>query len=156
MTEKVSNATILGEIVWLLTKSKLHREWAIGSVDQWIMPALLHQQFRLYHDNGKPVGYVAWAHMSKDVEQAYVKNTRMLNPDDWKSGNRLWFIDFITPFGHARQVTRDLKSNVFPNDVGRVLRWRQGSDTLSIFYVHGRDAIKQAGDRAISSTVELS
>jgi len=156
LSDKVtSNAQILGEVVWLLTKSNLHRDWSIASIEQWVMPAISKQRFRLYHEGDKPVGYVSWAHMSQRAEKAYVKNTRLLSPDDWESGDRLWFVDFITPFGHAMRVTRDLKSSVFPDDVGRVLRWREDSDVLSIFYVHGRNMIEKAKDRKISTTVEL-
>lgn len=64
--------------------------------------------------------------MSQGVEEAFVLNTSNLQPKDWQSGDRIWFIDWIAPFGGTREMTRDLKENVFPNDVGRFLRMKEG------------------------------
>lgn len=123
----ISNAALLGEIIWLLSYSELHREWPIGSIQQWVFPALLHNQFRVYRRDGKPRGYVSWAWMSKEVEEAYVLNTANLEPADWKSGQRGWLIDYVAPFG----------------------------DTMHIRYLHGAKAIDKARDWDNNPTVEL-
>lgn len=152
----VSNSAILGEVTWLLSHSTLHQEWPIGSIQQWVLPAVLHKQFRIYRQNGKPIGYVSWAWLSKDVEEAYVLNTSSLQPKDWKSGDRGWVIDFVTPFGSASRIARDLKTGIFKNDVGRSLRVRPGSDTIQIQYLHGANAVEKARNREFSPTVELA
>jgi cytolysin-activating lysine-acyltransferase len=151
----MSNATILGEIVWLLSYSNLHQDWPIGSIQQWVLPALLHNQFRIYRRSGKPRGFVSWAWMSKDVEEAFVLNTSSLRPGDWKSGNRGWIIDFVAPFGDAKAIAHDLKYNIFPNDVGRYLRIKKGSDTIQIRYLHGANAVAKSKDPKYNPTVEL-
>lgn len=153
--ETDTNARILGEVVWLMSQTALHKNWPLSSVHWWIAPALRHNQYRVYRQGNLPVGYVAWAYMSEDVERRYVKNTMSLTPTDWRSGDRLWFIDFIAPGGGASAITKDLKENVFPDGTGRVLRWREGNDTLSIFYVHGKNAVKRARDPDFSPTVRL-
>ena len=155
MENVINNATVLGEIVWVMSHSKLHSEWELASIHKWVVPAMVHQQFRLYKENDKPVAFVSWAYLSQRAENAYVRNTRALTADDWKSGDRGWIMDFVAPFGHAKQMSRDLKYNIFVNDVGRSLRWREGSDTLTINYLHGAKAIDKAQDRTISTTVEL-
>lgn len=151
----VSNTSVLGEMTWLYSNSRIHREWPIGSIQQWLLPPLLTKQFRVYRKGDKPIGFVTWAWMSKEVEEAYVLNTASLQPKDWKSGDRGWIIDWVVPFGGTRQVAFDLKHNIFPNDVGRFLRIREGSDTLKICYVHGAKAIDKARDRKLNPTVEL-
>ena len=85
-----TNMTMLGEVVWLMAHSKLHKGWPMASIFQWVVPALMHKQCRLYRRDGRPVAYVAWARMSKEVEEAYVLNPRSLNPKDWTSGERGW------------------------------------------------------------------
>ncbi len=150
-----TNATILGEVIWLLSYSSLHQSWPICSVHQWIFPALMHNNFRIYRRGGKPRGFVSWAWMSKDIEEAYVLNTSSLRHDGWKSGNRGWIIDFVAPFGDAKAILYDLRHNIFPDEVGRYLRIKDGSDTIQIRYLHGAKAVIKARDRQKNPTVEL-
>lgn len=152
----VSNASLLGEVAWILSYSELHREWPIGSIQQWVFPALLHKQFRIYRLNGKPRGYVSWAWMSKEVEEAYVLNTASLKPADWKSGNRGWIVDYVAPFGDARAIAKDLRNNIFANDVGRILRVKKGCDTMKISYIHGAKAVSKARDWDNNPTVAIT
>lgn len=151
----ISNTTLLGEMVWLYSLSDLHKNWSIASIHQWLLPAILHKQFRIYHENGKPIGLVTWAWMSKEVEEAYVMNTKSLQPKDWKSGDRLWGIDWIAPHGHTKQMSRDIKHNLFPNEVARFLRAKKASDTLKIFYLHGTNARKKSQNWNQNPTVRL-
>lgn len=127
----------------------------MGSIQQWLLPAILTRQMRLYRQNGKPHAFVTWAWLSAEIEEAYVLNTASLQPKDWKSGNRGWIIDWVAPFGGTRDIASDLKQNVFRNDVGRFLRLKEGSDTLKIVYVHGANAIDKARDPTLSPTVNL-
>jgi cytolysin-activating lysine-acyltransferase len=62
--------------------------------------------------------------MSKEIEEAYVLDTSSLRPDGWNAGDRIWIIDFVAPFGDIKEITRDMKCNLFPDDVGRYLRVR--------------------------------
>lgn len=149
------SSAVLGEMTWLYSMSELHRTWPIGSIHQWILPALMHKQYRIYHKGKKPVGLITWARMSKEVETAYVRNTRSLQPKDWNSGDRLWGLDLIAPFGDGKRIIQDLRINVFADEVGRFLRVRKGDDTMRIMYVHGAKAVKKARDREQHPTVDL-
>ncbi len=150
-----TNMTMLGEVVWLMAHSSLHRGWPVDSIMQWIIPALLHKQYRLYHKRGRPVAYVAWASLSKEVEEAYVLNPRSLQPKDWVSGERRWVIDWIAPFGDSAAVIRDLREGMFRDEVGRALRVKPGSDEMRIVYLHGANARIKAGNEALNPTVDL-
>ena len=35
---------------------------------------------------------------------------------DWKSGDKLWVVEVIAPFGAAEELVKDLKTHVFPNE----------------------------------------
>jgi cytolysin-activating lysine-acyltransferase len=150
-----TNTTMLGEIVWLMAHSTLHRGWPIESIMQWVIPALLHQQCRLYHRSGRPVAYVAWARLSREVEESYVLNPRSLQPKDWVSGERHWVIDWIAPFGDSNAVIRDLREGLFRDEVGRALRVKPGSDEMRIIYLHGANARIKAGNEEFNPTVDL-
>lgn len=150
-----SATTILGEMVWLYSMSEMHRTWPMGAIHQWLMPAIMHKQFKLYHRGKKPVGLVTWAKMTAKAETAYVRNTRSLQPKDWVGGDRNWIIDFIAPFGDALRIGHDLRTNIFPDEVGRILQVRKDSDTMKIAYIHGINAVEKARDWDKNPTVDL-
>lgn len=152
----IPSSAIMGEMVWLYSMSKMHRGWPISSIHQWLVPALMYKQYRIYHKGSKPVGLVTWGWFSKEVEEAYVRNPRMLSPKDWQSGDRGWLLDFIAPFGDALRIGADLKSTVFAEHMGRYLRVKGGSDTMKISYLHGRKRVKDAKDHSKNPTVHLT
>ncbi|WP_371818808.1 toxin-activating lysine-acyltransferase [Rhodomicrobium sp. Az07] len=39
---------------------------------------------------------------------------RAWRPADWKSGNKLWLVDIVAPFGGQDAMLTDLKEKVFP------------------------------------------
>lgn len=151
----IPSSAVLGEMVWLYSMSEMHRHWPIGSIHQWLLPALINKQYRIYHVGKKPVGLVTWAHMTAEAETAYVRNARSLQPKDWTGGDRNWVIDFIAPFGDALRIGHDLRTNVFPNEVGRILQVKKGSDTMKIAYIHGIKAVDKARDWNANPTVDL-
>lgn len=150
-----TNMSMLGEIVWLMAHSELHRGWPIASIFQWVVPALMHKQCRLYRREGRPVAYVAWAYLSQDVEEAYALNPKSLQPKDWRSGERFWVIDWIAPFGDSATVMKDLREGIFKDEVGRALRVKPGSDEMQIIYVHGVNASDKARDCMLNPPVDL-
>lgn len=146
---------MLGEVAWLLAHSTLHRAWPLDSLLQWVAPALALKQCRVYHRDERPVAYVSWARLAKPVEEAYALNPRSLRPADWNSGDRLWVIDLVAPFGDGTAVLRDLRAGLFRNEVVRALRVRPGSDEMRIIYLHGLDAAAKARDTALNPPVDL-
>ena len=150
-----TNMAMLGEVVWLMAHSKLHKDWPVASIFQWVLPALVHKQCRLYRRNGRPIAYVAWARMTKDVEESYVLNPRSLNPKDWVGGDRGWLVDWIAPFGDSAFVMKDLREGLFKDEVGRALRVKPGSDEMQIIYIHGANAVAKAQDPKLNPVVDL-
>lgn len=150
------NSAVLGEITWLMAQSEMHKEWPIASIMQWVVPALLNNQYRLYRQGDKPIGYVSWGWFSEEVEKGYALDPTSLQPMNWKSGDRLWLLDWIAPVGGTSEIARDLKNNIFPNEVGRALRWKTTSDTMNIFYLHGKNAVEKSRDHNINPTVKLA
>lgn len=94
-----------GEILWLWSCSSLHSKWPLSSATSYVIPAIeLAQYHILYASDGTPRAYVSWAYLSADAEKRYILDPTSLKIDDFKSGDRLWFIDFISPFGFADTI----------------------------------------------------
>ena len=59
-------------------------------------------------------------HCGADVVQTWERSspltagTTKLRPQDWKSGDKLWVVEVIAPFGGAEEMVKDLKEKVFP------------------------------------------
>ncbi len=114
-------AEALGQIVWLLTQSPLHRELRLKMLEPTFMPAIVHEQFRVFRfgplpgadpaemaklaqagmtQDGieqMPLGVAIWANVSEAVE-GKIERGEPLEMADWKSGDRTWLLELITPF----------------------------------------------------------
>jgi cytolysin-activating lysine-acyltransferase len=114
-------AEALGQIVWLLSQSRQHGEVPIKALEWSFMPAILHQQFRIFRfgplpglkevdpkllaSNGllkgsleqMPLGVAIWAKLSAAAE-AKLEAGEHLSYDDWCSGDRVWLIELVSPF----------------------------------------------------------
>lgn len=113
-------AEALGQIAWLFSQSPLHRQLPIGTLEWAVMPAILHEQFRVFtfgplpgleavspadflpgfDKDGlekMPLGVALWGNLSPAAE-AKVERGERLDAADWKSGDRLWLLELITPF----------------------------------------------------------
>lgn len=112
-TKTLSN--ILGEIIWLMTRSTNHRYFFISDLEWMVMQPVSLGQFRVFHGDEFPVGVFFWAYVNEEVEERLSNGVVRLAPDDWKSGDSLWLVDAITPFGNVPQMLEDLVKNVFPD-----------------------------------------
>jgi cytolysin-activating lysine-acyltransferase len=104
---------VLGEIVWLMSQSTLHKQFFISDLEWFVMTPLLLQQFRLFYAKDRPLGVAFWGFVSEEVEERLKTGTSRLRPQDWKSGDRLWVVEVIAPFGGAEEMVKDLKAKVF-------------------------------------------
>jgi cytolysin-activating lysine-acyltransferase len=103
---------VLGEITWLMSQSPLHKQLFISDLEWLVMTPMMLQQFRLFYDQSKPVGVVFWASVSEEVEARLAAGNARMRPQDW-SGDRLWMVEVIAPFGKGEEMIRDLKTQVF-------------------------------------------
>jgi cytolysin-activating lysine-acyltransferase len=94
----------LGEVTWLLLNSPGYRDGDLRLVEEMFLRPLLLDQLRVYRRGSRPVGLASWAWLGPDAEARYLETGR-LEPEDWQSGSRLWFTDFLAPFGDVRAVT---------------------------------------------------
>ena len=113
-------AEALGQIVWLLTQSPVHRELKLRDLEWSIMPAVLTEQFRIFRfgplpgadapDSATlvpgvtregleqmPLGVALWGRLSPAAETKVEAGER-LDLKDWNSGDRLWLLELITPY----------------------------------------------------------
>jgi cytolysin-activating lysine-acyltransferase len=118
-------AAALGQVVWLLSQSALHRELKIKELEGSFMPAIHHEQFRIFRfgplpglENVDPetiapagiarealeqlpLGVAIWAKLSAVTEAKLEKGDR-LTTEEWRSGDRVWLVELVSPFATAQ------------------------------------------------------
>jgi len=104
---------VLGEIVWLMSQSPIHKQLFIGDLEWFCMPPVLLEQFRIFNGPNAPAAVAFWASVSEETELRLEAGAHKLRPDEWKGGDRLWLIDLVAPFGAHDEILLDLASSIF-------------------------------------------
>ena len=106
---------IMGGVVWLAQSSPLHRNYSVEMLLKRVGPSFQINQFRYYEDKERgPVAFCNWAFLSDDALKDILATGRDPEADEWISGENLYFVEMVAPFGHCRRVVRDLREAVFP------------------------------------------
>lgn len=99
--------------VSLLMASAQHRHLFLADLEWRLTPALRLNQYRLVHKDGRPVALTLWATVSDEVDARLSKGEIRLRPGDWRSGETVWLIDVVAPWGGVGPVLESLRQEVF-------------------------------------------
>ena len=105
---------ILGPAMWLYTHDPLKKFMFIGDIDWAVLPPVVLDQCRLYTRNGLPYAFVTWASVSDDIDARLRSSQPKVAPHEWKTGDNLWIIDAIAPFGQLEETLQELRETMFP------------------------------------------
>jgi cytolysin-activating lysine-acyltransferase len=122
-----SRLTAIGHAVWLMSRSPMHKHMLLSDIDWLVTPPILLGQFRLWQNTGNPYGFASWAYLGEEPEERIVeRGIRRLMPTDWKSGETLWLIDFLSPFGGQEQMLKELREKTLPGKKFKMLQAAPG------------------------------
>ncbi|WP_261844918.1 toxin-activating lysine-acyltransferase [Aliamphritea ceti] len=129
----------LGRISWLWQNSELHKEWQVGAMSRYVLPAVASNQYLIIEHEGAPVAYCSWALFDEQAESDYVLDPASLSPQRWNCGERLWFIDWISPFNSRfTWMLRAELNNRFPGYLARAMRVKKTTDKARIASFSGK------------------
>ena len=111
----------MGPVIMLYLQSSHRRYQFIGDLEWLLLPPLVLGQCKLYMKKEYPISFVSWAFLDEAAEKRLFANGGKLRPEDWKSGDRLWLMDVVAPFGGVENMLRDIQKNEFPGQVVRLL-----------------------------------
>lgn len=80
-----------------------------------VLPAIRANQYALLTRDNYPVAYCSWANLSLENEIKYLNDVTSLVAEDWTSGDRKWFIDWIAPFGDNGALYKYMRKNSLMN-----------------------------------------
>lgn len=127
-----SPSEALGQVVWLMRQSELHRHLFLADLDWLVLPAIQLKQFRLIRKDNVPIAYASWAYLNEDAAARLTSGEKRLRPSDWKGGEELWLIDLITPFGGQEQIVRELKDKVFKGEKVKALQVAPDGQSMAV------------------------
>lgn len=129
---------LLGKLSWLWMSSSLHREWSVESVARFLLPPIALGQVQILERENMPVAYCSWAWFDEASEIRYLIDPSQVEAADWNSGDRLWFADWIAPFGAADSwQLRKLMAARFPDQVARAIRVKRDSKKARVMEFKG-------------------
>lgn len=138
-----NEAEALGSAVWLWMHSASHRDAPLKVLPAVLLPAIKRRQFVLAVEAGKPVFYLSWASLGEEAEARYLSNPPERMPEaDWASGDRLWLLDWVAPFGHTRAM-RHVIARLFADRCLRSLYHRGDERGLRVMEFKGIAVMKE-------------
>lgn len=88
----------LGQFVEVVARDERRQNINIASFLYWVKPAILHNQYLFFYDEGEiePTGYVLWAWADEKTLFNYLSSDKfILHPMCWNEGVNLIVIDFV-------------------------------------------------------------
>lgn len=110
----LSKLPILGPALWLYARDPNRKFMFLADVDWAVLPPVILDQCRLYTRNNIPFAFFTWARVSDAVDQRLRSGTPRIAPHEWQTGEHLWLIDVVVPFGQAEQMIDELHKAQFP------------------------------------------
>ena len=123
---------ILGHVAWLMINSPTHKHLFLADMEWLVLPPVLLKQFRIFRRRRVPVAYVSWAFLNDEAAVRLRGGARRLRPGDWKSGEDLWLIDVVAPFGGAEALVKELKEKVFAGRTVKTLQPAAGGGGTAV------------------------
>lgn len=103
----------LGAVAWLMMQQPGLRHTLLSELDWRVLPPLVLDQSRLYLREHAPLAFVSWARLSDEAAARFRAPPHHLSIADWASGDAIWIVDLIAPFGGTREIMADLREKHF-------------------------------------------
>ena len=134
----------LGIATLLMEKSPYHSQWALYDADRELVPPLVLEQCKFYFDaQQNPVAFVTWSTIT-DATKIKLLEGGQMEWEDWNNGPLLLFNDFVAPFGHTREIVKDLRNSDWPCDIAFSLRRAQDGSVKKVnYWWHQKDYKQQ-------------
>ena len=102
----------VGAALLLSMKSTTHKHIFSHEFEWMIIPAIVSKQFIIFRNaKNEPIAFVSFASVNEGVEKRLLSGTLKLTPAEWRSGDKLYVIDVISPFSPPIEILRQLNSS---------------------------------------------
>lgn len=110
----LSKLPILGPALWLYARDPLRKFTFMADIDWLLLPPVILDQCRLYTKEEIPFAFFTWARVSDTVDERLRSGVLRIAIHEWQSGDHLWLIDAVAPFGQLKEMIAELHKSQFP------------------------------------------
>lgn len=107
--QSLAKLPIVGPAVWLYARDPRKKFTFMADVDVLLMPPVILDQCRLYSRDGVPFSFFTWAKVSDEIDKRLRTGEPKIAPHEWQSGNHVWMVDMVAPFGHFDEMFKELR-----------------------------------------------
>lgn len=90
----------MGDLAFLFLRAQQYQSAPIYALRRMLEPAIDTGQFAVLRQDHVPRAMFSWAHLSTDAEAKHLSGEG-LTSQDWMSGDRLWLMDVVAPYGQG-------------------------------------------------------
>ncbi len=107
-----SDLISIGKLQFLAGFCPTHRHWPAFALARVFYPAINHDCVRFFeNEHKKTSAALIWARLSDHVSERMLFDRVPPSEAEWVSGDALWFLDILAPFGHGGLVARHIARN---------------------------------------------
>ena len=104
----------VGDSIELLTKGDTHSKYTPSEVVSYLLLPINNNKIRIYYVGNNPVGLLTWCWLSPNKANLFLNDRYSPTDVDYKLeapgvDYQLWGMEFIAPYGHARQMMRTIR-----------------------------------------------
>ena len=86
--------TTFDEIINLYYNFDKYKKNTYHELYYHILPSINSNQYKTFKDDKGIFGFVNWAYLSDEIQEDYVRTTKIYK-NEWKSGVNLWLYDIV-------------------------------------------------------------
>ena len=116
---------VFGELAFLAFYSNVYGDWSARAIAKVFEPPIYLKQFNIYRARDVPRGLVTWAKLDAAAEKKHLSGYGLDEFDEWRSGEQLWIMDIMAPWGHGAEIIENIKASVQEDSV-KTLRIHEG------------------------------
>lgn len=106
---------LIADVICLMLDSQVYLVDSLYDIKKNLVAPIFKDQALIMVRGDKVVAYCSWAFLSDEAEARYIENSNSLEITDWTSGENIWLIDVVSPYGDAVKLLNYTKrlSEVF-------------------------------------------
>lgn len=85
----------LADIMALAAQAPVQSQYPLAILRARIFPSLWYGQYLLLREQGHALAFVNWAWLEEATAQNYQHTQCYLEPDQWREGSHLWFMEIL-------------------------------------------------------------
>ena len=124
-----------GDLCYLLAASGKYNKWTFGKIKHYFLPPVQLGQHFIFRNGDYPIGFLSYAWVADDMLEKLLSGEHSVQPDQWQSGNNLFFPDMVAPFGNVQTMMRQVQQQ---------MREVYGPDMRGYWYRHAKKKASHA------------